>query len=141
MARKKKHKRQQQNVLESVFGIKLEGGDGDHASPTLSATPDPAAVEARAEEIAQRRERASYAALIRTTAAEAAREVGIRKDRARGFVKLLDLSGVSVSSDGEPDTTEIARIVRAGVDEFPELRARGTTAYGSASRYPGGGNS
>jgi hypothetical protein len=75
MARNKKRKtRAQERVLESVFGIELEGVSGDHASP--APQPDPAAatdIEAQAEAIAQKHERAAHLAEIRAAAVDVAK--------------------------------------------------------------------
>jgi hypothetical protein len=137
MARNKKRKTcAQERVLESIFGIELEGVSGDHASP--APQPDPAAatdIEAQAEAIAQKHERAAHMAEIRAAAVDVAKTAGVKQGRAHAFVKLLDLSGVAVDSAGEPDTAEIARLVRAGTEEYPELTTAGESLYGAV---PGG---
>jgi hypothetical protein len=122
MTRKKKRK--QENVLESVFGIRLNSGDGGTTPPEPDNAPDPDAVEERADALAADRERIADLAEIRVAAIDAARAAGIKPQRAVSFVKILDFSGVAVDSEGEPDTTEIERIVRAGSKEYPEFRTR-----------------
>jgi len=129
LARKKKGKKRPDSVLESVFGVKLEAPNPQpEVSPAVA--PDPAAVEARANAIAEKRERAAYLATVRVAAAQVAREAGIKHQRAHAFTELLNFSGVGVNSDGEPDSSEIERIVRAGVDAYPEFQTR--SLYGSA---------
>src|SRR5215211_4089515 len=149
MARKKKHKSPPESVLESVFGIRLDadgaegsgnaGGTGGtttpppHPQPEVDPAdaPDPAAVEARADALAEKKERAVHRAVVRSAAVDVARAQGIKQQRAPSFVKLLDFSGVAMNSDGDPDEVEIARIVRAGADEYPEFQV-GSSPYGSA---------
>jgi hypothetical protein len=121
MTRGNKHKT---SVLADVFGINLVDG-GDTLPPP---DEDPAAaerIEAMVEERVATRERAAAIAEIRYVAAEAAKKAGVKQARVHSFAKLLDLSGVSVDSDGEPDRAEIERLVRGGIEEYPELAIRG----------------
>jgi hypothetical protein len=151
VARKKKgKKRPPESMLESVFGVRLnanaDGDSGNQPAPNPKPEVDPAvtAAEARAtaaEARAEKIERLADMADIRAAAVEVAIAQGVKQQRARAFVEnLLDLSGVGVNSDGEPDTAEIARIVHAGTEEYPELTAARGSLYGNAphgSRYDG----
>jgi len=136
MARSKRNKRKsrQDSVLESVFGIKLDAdaGDGDSPAPNPKPEVGPAAVEAQADALAEKRERAAHVAEIRSAAVEVARKAGVKTHRAPAFVKLIDFSGVAVDSEGAPDTAEIERLVRAGTEEYPELTTASGSLYGSA---------
>jgi hypothetical protein len=131
--KKDKSRKQQGSVLADVFGIKLEaaGGSESPAPPKVADTTAEDAVEARVAA----RERAAHMAEIRAAAVDVAKTAGVKQGRAHAFVKLLDLSGVAVDSAGEPDTAEIARLVRAGAEEYPELTTAGGSPYGAA---PGG---
>jgi len=119
----RRNKKQQESVLKSVFGFDL--GEGATPAPNPPEI-DPALIAAAATMArAEKLEKLADAAEIRAAAFEAARAAGVKRQSARGFVKLLDLSGVAMNSDGEPDEAEITRIVRAGCEEYPELTTGG----------------
>jgi len=125
MARRKNKKRKE-SVLASVFGVELEAAPNPQpeVNPPDELSPEVAAKVAATNALADERERLADMAFIRAAAVFSARDAGVKPQRAQALVGLLDFSGVGVNSDGEPDGVEIARIVKAGCEEYPEFRQR-----------------
>jgi len=72
-------------------------------------------------------------AVVRAEALEAVMEAGISPKRAKVFVTLLDLSGVGLDADGEPDHGALKRAVRNALEQYPELNpSNRCSRYGRA---------
>jgi hypothetical protein len=84
------------------------------------------AEKAEAEKAAEERTSAANARVIRAEAKVAAVAAGVKPDRAAKFLKLLDLDGVELDDQGDPDGKAIAAAIKSTLDDFPEFKGTAT---------------
>ena len=65
-------------------------------------------------------------------------DIGIKPDRINHFLKLADLSEVSIDDQGKVDENELQSVLTALVDELPEFKSGGTSKAGSNYEDAGG---
>lgn len=89
------------------------------------------AEKAEAEQAAQARTDAANARVIRAEAKAAALAAKVKPERAKAFLKILDLDDIEVDDDGEPDGDAIKAAVKATLELMPEFKGTATGASGS----------
>lgn len=89
------------------------------------------AEKAEAEQAAQARTDAANQRVIRAEAKAAALAAKVKPDRAKAFLKIVDLDEIEVDDDGEPDSAAIKEAVKAALELMPEFRGTATGASGT----------
>lgn len=80
------------------------------------------AEKAEAEKAADEKSSAADARVIRAEAKVAAVAAGVKPDRAAAFLRILELDGVELDDDGEPDAKAIAAAIKSTLADFPEFK-------------------
>lgn len=70
--------------------------------------------------------------LVAAEAVSVAAESGVRPEKATRFVRLLDLDGIDIDSDGAVDTDALKELIDAELADWPEFQ----TADGTSSTQP-----
>lgn len=93
------------------------------------------AEKAEAEQDAADKATAADARVIRSEAKVAAVAAGVRPDRAAAFLRVIDLDGIEIGDDGEPDAAAIKAAIETTLKDFPEFK--GTLKAGASGSEHG----
>lgn len=113
-------------IIEKRLGQAKKAWEKDQADAAEKAKMTEAekakAEKAEAEKAAEERTATANARVIRSEAKVAAVAAGVRPDRAKAFLRVVDLEGIEVDDDGEPDAKAIAKAVKSTLEDFPEFK-------------------